>query len=361
LSSSIVKKKVQSDNLTLLINANGARKMKTLLITTGGTISASAARSRLAPVYTNRNLLRLLNNGDSKKIKGLSAFRLDSSNIAPEHWTKLIMILTEQLPKYDCVIITHGTDTLPFTAAAVSLALHHTSVPIIFTASLLPIDHLDTDAKRNFKNSLQLGVSHRGGLVATCLDGIVIHGAHVRKILNEATTTRYTNVSAFMSVGVPPIGFVRGNKVCLPRIDLWRPAEKTKIRKWRPIFDTRISLIKIFPGLQSKAVRIPRQTKGVVIEAFGPGNIALRYGEWRAFLKVLRQKGILTVLSTQNALGEIDTGLYETGRGLADLVAAPPKSTTEAVIVKLMWVLANSEQRSLREKRELFLFNVCGE
>ncbi len=265
---------------------------------------------------------------------------LDSSNMNPELWTKLAQLIVDNYAEYDGFVVLHGTDTMAYTASALSYMLQKLSKPIIFTGSQLPIGVLRTDGKENLITAIEIAASKdRIGLpmvpeVCIYFQGSLLRGNRSKKLSSE-------EFHAFTSPNYPPLARVGVHITWAHHYMLCNNYSHDELEpKLRMSCD--IVVLRLFPGITRQTVqsmlRIPG-LRGVVLETFGAGN-AMTY-EW--FLDELYQavqRGIVIINVSQCLGGSVEMGIYETGNSLQQTgVISSGDMTTEATIVKLMFLL----------------------
>lgn len=265
---------------------------------------------------------------------------LDSSNMNPELWTKLAQLIVDNYAEYDGFVVLHGTDTMAYTASALSYMLQKLSKPIIFTGSQLPIGVLRTDGKENLITAIEIAASKdRIGMpmvpeVCIYFQGSLLRGNRSKKLSSE-------EFHAFTSPNYPPLARVGVHITWAHHYMLCNNYAHDELEpKLRMSCD--IVVLRLFPGITRQTVQsmlhIPG-LRGVVLETFGAGN-AMTY-EW--FLEELHQavqRGIVIINVSQCLGGSVEMGIYETGNSLQQTgVISSGDMTTEATIVKLMFLL----------------------
>jgi len=282
---------------------------------------------------------------------------IDSSNVNPKFWIKLVNIIKERYDNYDGFVILHGTDTMAHTASALSYMIQNIDKPIILTGSQLPIGTIRTDGKENLITSIEIAIDKQKGKaivneVSVCFGNKLYRGNRISKINAE-----YFN--AFSSENYPALAEIGINIHYKPNYFL-------NNKNSTPIFNTNlddnIAVLKIFPGISKQYVtsliNIPN-LKSLVIETYGAGNAPT--DEW--FLDLLRKaakKGITLVNVTQCKAGSVDQGHYETSVGMLEIgVVSARDMTIEAAITKLMYLMGNGlDGNKLAQE---FSKNISGE
>ena len=313
---------------------------KILLIGTGGTIASEVTQNGLAPELTTEQLLAHIP-AISKicEVECIQLLSLDSTNITPEHWLMMAQCIRKNYHAYDGFVLTHGTDTMAYTAAALSYLIQGSPKPIILTGAQKPIGFDSTDSKINLLDAFRCASEDMPG-VSIVFNNQVILGTRARK-------TRSKSFQAFSSVNYPDLGVLRDG-VLLRYI---RPecAE-------RPVFydalDTNVGLLKLIPGAEREmADFLLARNDALIIESFGVGGLPEEGGFYRC-LQEWMEKGRIVVLTTQVENEGSDLGVYHVGNRLKkDLkVLEAYDMTTEAVVAKLMWILGRTKDRSEVER-----------
>ena len=311
-----------------------------LLIATGGTIASRNTESGLAPGLSPEELLRHVPDAASFcRVETTQPLNLDSTNIAPEHWLLLTGIIEKNYAGYDGFVICHGTDTLAYTAAALSYLIRHTRKPIVLTGAQKPIDREDTDARQNLLDSLRVACDRDSG-VCIVFGGHVIAGTRARK-------TRTKSYNAFSSINFPDLAEVRDQRVVR-----FIPCEE----EGKPVFthslNTNVVLLKLIPGLPSGVLSAAgKLCDGLIIESYGVGGIPDCY---LAELDSLVQTGKTVVMATQVPQEGSDLSVYQVGHRVKERyrLLESYDMTLEATVTKLMWALGQSQNP--REIQRLF-------
>ncbi len=311
-----------------------------LLIATGGTIASRNTESGLAPGLSPEELLRHVPDAASFcRVETTQPLNLDSTNIAPEHWLLLTGIIEKNYAGYDGFVICHGTDTLAYTAAALSYLIRHTRKPIVLTGAQKPIDREDTDARQNLLDSLRVACDRDSG-VCIVFGGHVIAGTRARK-------TRTKSYNAFSSINFPDLAEVRDQRVVR-----FIPCEE----EGKPVFthslNTNVVLLKLIPGLPSGVLSAAgKLCDGLIIESYGVGGIPDCY---LAELDSLVQAGKTVVMATQVPQEGSDLSVYQVGHRLKERyrLLETYDMTLESTVTKLMWVLGQTGEP--REIQRLF-------
>jgi L-asparaginase len=314
-----------------------------LIIYTGGTMGMSYDMDhRLVPFDFSEILDKLPELHRFELELTIISFEtpLDSSNFKPSHWIDLAKIIHKNYDTYDGFVILHGTDTMAYSASALSFLLENLNKPVIFTGAQLPIGVVRTDARENFITALEIASSKKGGKAVVSEVCIYFNNFLLRG--NRSKKVQSSHFDAFMSENYPYLAeagvTIEYNSLALNQQG---PVQPLKVYT---ALDTNICILKLFPGISSEYIKNVLSTpglKGVVLETYGSGNAPS--DEW--FIGCLREaieKGILIFNVSQCIGGMVDQGQYLTSKGLTQAgVVSGGNITTEAAVTKMMFVLAN--------------------
>ena len=311
-----------------------------LLIGTGGTIASEVTESGLAPELTTGDLLAHI-----PAISGICVvecvqlLNLDSTNITPRHWLLMARCIREHYEEYDGFVLTHGTDTMAYTAAALSYLIQQSPKPIVLTGAQKPIGFDGTDSKINLTDAFRCASEDMPG-VSIVFNSRVILGTRARK-------TRTKSFQAFSSINYPDLGVLRDG-VLLRYIRQDCAAA--------PVFydalDTRVALLKLTPGAdRALADFLLERNDALIIESFGVGGLPEAGGFYECIRRWM-QAGKVIVLTTQVPSEGSDLGVYHVGHALKNRlgVLEAYDMTTEAVVAKLMWILGQTGDRQQVER-----------
>jgi len=321
------------------------KKPNILLIYTGGTIGMIKNSETGALENFNFNdllecipELNLLDcNISSKSFSN----PIDSSNMKPSNWIEIVTIIEDNYKNYDGFVILHGSDTMSYTASALSFMLENLSKPVIFTGSQLPIGDLRTDAKENLITSIQIA-----SLVENNQPVVQEVGLYFEYKLYRANRTTKINAEhfeAFNSPNYPPL-IISGVNLSINYQSLLT-AKKNKKLVVHKIFEPNILLVKLFPGINKETVNHLFSTpnlKGMIVETYGSGNITNEKWFLKA-LKIIIDKKIPVVNVTQCAGGSVDMNIYSTNVIYRNIGIISGKDiSTEAAVTKLMLMLGQN-------------------
>ncbi len=317
-----------------------------LLLSTGGTIASMPTKNGLAPAADAQTLLSYIPQIEQLcHITTQEVFNIDSTNLQPEHWLILAQRIQENYHRYDGFLVTHGTDTMAYTAAALSYLIQNPQKPIILTGSQKPIFDTITDAKKNLVDSIHFACKEGVCGVYVVFDGKAILGTRARKV-------RSKSYSAFESINYPIAAFIDEKRI-LRYVDTeLSPAEVHFYNK----LDPKVFLLKLIPGIEPQILHyIAQHYDAIVIESYGVGGIPFHNDRnFLQELEILSQQGKLVVITTQVMLEGSDAETYEVGaRAIQQYNALQAYDmTVEAAVVKLMWILGQT--RDLSEMQTLF-------
>lgn len=324
---------------------------KLLLLTTGGTIASTPSDDGLKPTAHGNGLLELLG-PLSYNVTVRDLLTLDSSNIQPEEWQLIARTIFTQREQYDGIVVTHGTDTMAYTASMLSFMLQNIDLPIVITGSQLPIFHPLSDAPDNLRTAFAMAVSGVRGVFV----------AFNRKVLLgcRSVKVRTTGFDAFDSVNMPPIAVINSDGLVINRALL--PPQQNVPCVLQEQVDSRVTLLKLIPGLDPHIFDAIAKLdcRGVVLEAFGSGGVAFIRRDLVSALERLVEKGITVVVCSQCLYEKSDMTTYEVGRrALQKGVIPGGDMTSEAAVTKLMWALAHAD--SPKEVAKIFTTSLDGE
>jgi L-asparaginase len=274
---------------------------------------------------------------------------LDSSDVGPAQWRALAQRVGDAYRDYDGFVVVHGTDTMAYTAAALSYALEGLGKPVVFTGAQRPLSALRTDARRNLVDAVEVATCDVPE-VGICFDGLLLRGC--RAVKNDARSYR-----AFASPGVEPLAKMGTDINLRPHI-----RQATGVLCCRPVFDPHVDVVYVTPGLRPDTVarRLEDpQLRGVVLAAFGVGTLPTKKAAIAPVLGPAIERGVEVLVVTQWG-GTVELDVYANSLALRDSGALPGGGMrVEAAVPKLMHALARFDDR--QERRAYLLRDVAGE
>ena len=268
---------------------------------------------------------------------------LDSSNMNPDIWVALVSIIEENYESYDGFVILHGSDTMAYTASALSFMLENLNKPVILTGSQLPLGELRTDGRENFVTAIEIAAARNDN--TPVVPEVCIYFENHLMRGNRAVKYNAENFNAFVSPNYPVLAevgvYIKYNKSVILKPNFKRLKAHKKL-------DKKVAVLKLFPGLSEQYVdsvlHIPG-LKALVLESFGSGNAPV--AEWFiGALNVAIEEGLLVLNVSQCLAGSVDQGKYETSSALKEIgVISGKEITTEAALAKLMYLLAKGKNR----------------
>jgi L-asparaginase len=266
---------------------------------------------------------------------------IDSSNMCPAYWQQLVTIIEKEYDRFDGFVILHGSDTMSYSASAVSFMLENLSKPVIFTGSQLPIGDLRTDAKENLITSIQLAALKENNVSVIKEVGLYFEYKLYRA--NRTTKINAEHFEAFASLNYPAL-IQSGVNLSVNYSALLVPENKPLLV--HKDLESRILLVKMFPGITRETVEhlfSLNTIKGLVLETYGSGNLTTEAWFIAALKKVI-DSGIPVINVTQCSGGSVVMGHYETSVALKKMGVISGKDiTTEAALAKLMYLLARKD------------------
>lgn len=339
-----------------------------LLIATGGTIASAEDGNGLSPALTGEELARSV-----PEIEGLceldivQPMNIDSTNMRPADWLRIAEVIRENYDAHDGFVVLHGTDTMSYTAAALSYLIQDSPKPIVLTGSQQPMGNPFTDAKINLYQSLVYAVSDRSRDVSIVFGGHAIAGTRARK-------QRTMSFNAFNSINYPVLAYLRQDKIiCSGSVAVSAglaegdctgggAARTADGALDEPRFynelNSRVCALKLTPGLTPDIFRLLKPDyDAVILETFGMGGVPERGADGASYHEAIFDwvdSGRTVVMTTQVPEEGLDLGVYEVGRAYAEHpgILKGGDMTTEALVAKTMWALGQT--RDADELQRLF-------
>ncbi len=327
---------------------------KILLLQTGGTISMHLEKgiTELNPdkwssvLYNEMPELQQI-----ADITVQNVFFEDSSDMNHSHWLELTAIIADSMNQFDGFVILHGTDTMAYTASALSFTLRNLKKPVILTGSQVPMSNIRSDARRNLVNAFELATCELNE-VAICFNDHLYRG-------NRSTKMSINDFDAFTSPNYPALAEIGININISPSAN----QKSNKPFSSQPFFNDAVNLLKVYPSLNPNNYNHINLslTKAVIIEAYGIGNIPIK-GNFSLlpFVEKCLDHDCHVIVSSQVAYDSVDLNVYESGRILSGLgCLSAGEMTMEATLTKTMHLIALTETSA--DFDHLFLKNLSGE
>jgi len=333
------------------------KKKKILIINTGGTIGMVNTPEGYKP--DGKSFSNLLRNMDLLKAEGMPLWDLteldellDSSNMTVAEWNKIGKLIADAYEDYDGFVVLHGTDTMAYTASALSFMLEHCSKPVILTGSQIPLCEIRSDGMDNIITSLLIAASDMVHEVCIYFGNKLLRG-------NRSIKYSSDGLIAFVSPNYPVLAeagiLIAYNKAYLKEKD----GEEFR---YVPFKNVPIGVIKVFPGIQFELFEsiMTEKLKGIVIETFGAGNIPGYGGALLPIIQKAFENGTIVTVCSQCPQGTVMLGAYETSMALKNAGAVSGYDiTTEAAVAKLYYLF--SKGYTTDKIKILMEKNLCGE
>jgi L-asparaginase len=315
---------------------------KVLIIFCGGTIIMKKDRDgALIPPVNKEESIMMLKNIEPKiseiaeiDIKFIS--NMDSTNMSPKEWDKILTVIETEYNNYDGFIITHGTDTMAYTASALSIAISNLGKPIILTGAQIPAGELFSDARRNLINAVKIATMDISGIYIVFDEKLIIGG--------RASKASESKLDAYITVNGEDAGELRVNI----RLKNWVPKRKKGDIKIIKGFESNIFVHTLTPGCKPSELELLLQSniKGFIIRAYGTGNIPYTF---EPFIKKAKDKLIPVIITSQCLHGMTMMETYAVGKKFINLGAIEAyDQSLEMVSVKLMWGLKHYKYNKIK-------------
>jgi L-asparaginase len=328
-------------------------KKRILIIQTGGTIAMDIQGDEHT---LDPDVWKTLIEEEIPELRQLAdidltqAFLEDSSDVNHTHWQQLIQLISEAYDDYDGFVVLHGTDTMAYTASALSYGLQQLQKPIILTGSQVPMKSIRSDARRNLVNAIEMA-TYRMNEVAICFNDHIFRG-------NRSTKMSIGDFDAFASPNHPPLAEIGLNV----RLNYEWETTDEPLQTYTD-FDDKFFTLKVFPDLNAQWLEpLPvEQMNGVIIEAFGSGNVPTKgSASLLPFIERCRDAQTLVVVTSQAPYDAVDLDKYENGRIVREAGAISAFDMThEATVTKLMHLFGQG--LSFDEVKQQMLQPIAGE
>lgn len=300
-----------------------------LLIATGGTIASRRSDNGLKPSLGVKEIIaRIPEKAKICRLEGIDIMSVDSTNMNPARMAEIAEAIRDHYDDYDGFVVSHGTDTMAYTAAALTYMLKNLAKPVVLTGSQYPIEEKDTDAVDNLSDAIRFSCENLAGVYLT-FGGLLIKG-------NCAVKIKTVSKDAFASINCEAVA---GSDKAV----VFTKPEVTGTFHIKTELCQDVFVVKLFPGIGTEIFDFLKNTyKGVIIEGFGSGGIPGENNDIVAKVHELVEAGLAVVITTQCLYDGINLATYEVGRKLDQTkIIIGAKLTTEALTMKLMWALAN--------------------
>ena len=335
---------------------------KVTIISTGGTIASRVdyRTGAVRPALTASDLYSVVPElANIARIDTQILFSLLSENITPKHWTEIAKAVSKQISEgVDGVVIAHGTDTMGYTAAALSFALQNLPVPVIIAGSQRSADRPSSDAATNLTGAVTTAAKAPFAEVAVAMHETT---SDTSIVLHRGTKTRKCHTSrrdTFQSVNAPPMARVQNQKITM-LTEEYQKRDSARKLTLKPEFNEKVALVKFYPGMNPTIIDwyVEKGCRGIVLEGTGLGHIS-SYA-----CKAIRnaiEHNVVVGMTSQCIWGRVNMNVYGQGRDLLALGVIPLEDMLpETAIVKLMWIFG--QIKDVREAKKLLKTNIAGE
>lgn len=313
---------------------------KVLVIATGGTIASKQGENGLKPHLTSAELLSYVPDAAAFcHADAIQILNIDSTNIQPGHWLMMAGAVEQYYTEYDGFVICHGTDTMAYTAAALSYLIQNSRKPIVITGAQKPIDLVVTDAKTNLMDSLRFAACDKAYGVNLVFDGKVIAGTRAKK-------ERTKSYNAFSSINFPYIATIQEEHIIFYLDD--KVLCQGEVKFYHEL-NASVALIKLIPSMSAAILDyMAEHYDAVIIESFGVGGLpSYDTGDYHKAIKRWTDQGKPVVMTTQVTNEGSNMSIYEVGQTIKQEfgILEAYDMTLEATVTKLMWILGQTRDR----------------
>ncbi|MEM7819898.1 MAG: Glu-tRNA(Gln) amidotransferase subunit GatD [Candidatus Aenigmatarchaeota archaeon] len=342
------------------------------ILHTGGTVASRIdykTGAVVASMTPEEILLSIPELADIANIKTKTIFQMFSEDLEPEHWSILAKEIAKEIEKgIDGIIVTHGTDTMHYTSAALSFALQNLSIPVIIVGSQRSSDRGSSDAAMNLLCAIQFIAKTDFSGVAVCMHGTesddfcyIISGVNVKKMHTSRRDT-------FRPIDIYPIAKVTKNGE-IEFFEDYTKKDKTRELKLCAMFENNVAMLKVRPGFNYKELEAYENLgyKGIILEGTGLGHAPVNavdkftqhHKELLKTIERMTKKGIIIGMTSQCPYGRVNMNVYSTGRLLQEVGVIPLPIQSETAFVKLSWVLGHTKDPI--EAKRMLITNYVGE
>lgn len=322
-----------------------------LVIATGGTIACRSTEKGLMPQIEMEDFLNYVPKiREMCCLHAVQLMNLDSTNMQPENWIAIADTIHKEYDRYDGFVVLHGTDTMAYTAAALSYLIQNNRKPVVVTGAQKPIDLAITDARSNLLDSLRFASHPRAHGTVIVFGGKVIAGTRAKKEFSKS-------YNAFSSINYPDIAVIHDDRIVFYIDD---KEQSTKLLQFYHEMDDRIFLLKLIPSIDPLVLEnLADSYDGLILESFGVGGLP-DYGnhDFAAMIEKWTSAGKLVTMSTQVTHEGSDMGIYKVGKTIKENfeILESYDMTLEATVTKMMWILAQT--RDFSECKKLFYTTI---
>ena len=318
---------------------------KILMIATGGTIASTESGQGLTPGMTGEELAANVPGiKDKCELDVLQLMNIDSTNMRPQQWMTMRDAIVAHYEDYDGFVILHGTDTMAYTAAALSYLIQNSSKPIVLTGSQKPMGNPYTDAKINIYQSILYALDDNSCDVSIVFNGKAIAGTRARK-------QRTRSFNAFESMNFPLLAAIHDDRIIRYYM---APTESGELKTYHKLND-RIFVLKLTPEVKAEIFELLKDhCDAIILETFGIGGIPEYDDSFEKAIFGWVNSGKTIAVTTQVPEEGVDLGVYKVGKKYSEHpgIMQADDMTTEAIVAKLMWILG--ETNDPKEIRQLF-------
>ena len=336
MSGNVKKRKKRS-----VIMPEKKSQKRILLIATGGTIATRMTKDGLVPQMTSQEILACIPEIASIcEVDTIQLFNLDSTNICHMQWIQVVSCIQDHYAQYEGFVVTHGTDTMAYTAAALSYMIQESPKPTVITGSQKSIYMKETDGRVNLLNAFYYAISSYASGVHIVFDGKAILGTRARK-------TRTKSYNAFSSIDYPETARIRDGRV----IPIAEENYSDRIPKFYLKLNPNVFVFKLIPGISADIFSFLKNSyDAVIIESFGVGGIPSYGKQKKDFFKAIGdwiQSGKILIMATQVPHEGSDMEVYQVGYTIKEKyeLIESYDMTLEAVVAKTMWILGQTADR----------------
>jgi L-asparaginase len=327
-------------------------KKRILLIHTGGTIGMTKDKDSgvLRPDRFYKSLVNMIPElSDIAEIEVEIPFVMDSSELNSQHWKQIAHLIKKNIDRVNGVVITHGTDTLSYSASALSYMLMNVPIPVVLTGAQKPLSELRSDARANFINAVELAGTSEIKEVAVFFDDKLMRG-------NRTSKTHINHFDAFTSPNYPLLAKV-GINIDIFDQNLLSPGGLFHVFDK---MDNAIAVYKAFPGSSNEYFQPGKDVRAIVLIGYGAGTLSLQTGDLMKRVETWIEEEKLVILMSATQGGKLEPGLYEPGDHLLKMgVMHSADMTYEATITKLMFLLGQYNEPAIIKKN--FNKSLAGE